>query len=117
LALAIQARGGLVEDQDAGVGEDRAGDRYALALPARQPHAALADDRVVTLREAADELVAVGDAADVLDLGAGSPRPRERDVLGHGAVEQEVVLQHDAELRAVVVQLEIGEVPAVDDET
>jgi len=35
-----------VEDQDAGVGEDRPGDRDALALPARHGQAALAHARV-----------------------------------------------------------------------
>ena len=52
------------------VGEDRARDRDALPLAARQAHAALADDRVVALLERLDELVAVRDAADRLDLVA-----------------------------------------------
>ena len=61
LALAVEARGRLVEDQDARIGEDRARDRDALALAARQLHAALADDRVVPLLELLDELVGVRD--------------------------------------------------------
>ena len=68
LALAVEARRRLVEDQDARIGEDRARDRDALALAARQLHAALADDRVVALLEALDELVGVRDAADPLDV-------------------------------------------------
>ena len=64
LALAVEARRRLVENQDARVGENRARDRDALPLAARQPHAALADDRVVALLELLDELVAVRDAAD-----------------------------------------------------
>ena len=52
------------------VGENRARDRDALPLAARQPHAALADDRVVALLELLDELVAVRDAADRDDLVA-----------------------------------------------
>ena len=47
LAFAIEARGRLVEDQDLRIGEDGARDGDALALAARQPHPALADDRVV----------------------------------------------------------------------
>ena len=58
LALAVEARRRLVEQQDARIGEDRARDRHALALAAGQPHAALADDRVVALLELLDELVA-----------------------------------------------------------
>src|SRR5205085_8410849 len=38
LALRIEARGGFVEDEDPGVGEDGAGDRHALALAARDLH-------------------------------------------------------------------------------
>ena len=61
LALAVEARRRFVEHQDARVGEDRARDRDALALPARQLDAALADDRVVLLLELLDELVGVRD--------------------------------------------------------
>ena len=78
LALAVEARRRFVEDQDARVGEDRARDRDALALAARQPHAALADDRVVALLERLDELVAVRDAADRLDLLARRVRAARR---------------------------------------
>src|SRR5215813_3829813 len=39
-----------------------------LAVAAAEPHAALADDRVVALLEAVDELVAVGDVAHLADL-------------------------------------------------
>src|SRR5262249_60874978 len=67
-ALAVEARGRLVENQDPRVGENRARDRDALPLPARQPDAALADDRVVAPLEALDELVAVRDPADRLAL-------------------------------------------------
>ena len=99
LALAVEARGRLVEHQDARVGQDRARDRDALALPARQLDAALADDRVVLLLEPVDELVGVRDAADLANLLQRRVRPAVADVVGDGAVEQEVVLEHDAELR------------------
>src|SRR5690606_17700283 len=76
--------------------------------------AALADDGVVAAVEALDELVAVGDAgggADLFDAGAGA---RARDVLADGAVEEEVVLEDDAELGAVILEPDGGEVLAVD---
>ena len=44
LRLGVERRGRLVENQDRRVLEQRARDRQALALPARQPLAALADD-------------------------------------------------------------------------
>ena len=47
---ASSAAGRLVEDQDARVGDERARDGDALALPARQVDAALDDRRVIALR-------------------------------------------------------------------
>src|SRR5207245_4382434 len=44
-ALAVETRGGLVEDEDARVRQNRARDRHALPLATRQLHPALADDR------------------------------------------------------------------------
>ena len=60
-----------------------------------------------------DELVAVRDAADGLHLVHRRVRPRKPDVFGDRAVEHEVVLQHDAELRAVVAQPHACEIAAV----
>ena len=85
-----------------------------LSLAARQPHAALADDGVVALLEGFDELVAVRDPADRDDLLAGGVWPRIADVLRDRPVEQEVVLQHDAQVLPVVAQAHPREVAAVD---
>ena len=52
--------GGLVEDEDGGIFEEGAGDGDALLLAARDGDAALADHRGVAAREAADEVVGVG---------------------------------------------------------
>ena len=46
LALGVERRGGLVEQQDRRVAQDGAGNRHALALAAGQRHAAFADLRV-----------------------------------------------------------------------
>ena len=43
LGVTVQGAGRLVEDQDPRVAQDRAGDRDALALAAREPDPALAD--------------------------------------------------------------------------
>ena len=45
LGRRVDRRGGVVHHEDARVDEQRAGDRDALALPARELHAALADTR------------------------------------------------------------------------
>jgi hypothetical protein len=94
LALAVEARRRLVQDENTRVRQDRARDGDALPLAARQLDAAFADHRVVSLRELADELVAVGDAARLLDLGERGAGPGIADVGRDRAVEQEVLLQH-----------------------
>ena len=52
LGLGVDGGGAVVEDEQARIGEQRARDGDALPLPAREPDAALADDRVVALRAA-----------------------------------------------------------------
>src|SRR5437899_9918140 len=56
LADRVQVRGGLVEDQDRRVLQERARDREALPLAARQPRAALAHDAVEPPPQRRDEL-------------------------------------------------------------
>ena len=53
LALVVERAGRLVEDQDARIADQGAGDGDALALPARQAAAALADHGVVAFRQVA----------------------------------------------------------------
>ena len=53
----VDRRRGVVEDQDARVDQQRARDRDALALTARERQPALADDRVVAVGQRLDELV------------------------------------------------------------
>ena len=60
------------------------------------------------------ELVDAGDAAGFQDLLFGGVGAGEGDVLADGAVEEEGLLQHDAELRAVAAEADGGEVDAVD---
>src|SRR5665213_465887 len=114
LALAVEARRRLVQNEYARIGEYRPRDRDALALAARETHAALANDRVVAVLEFGDELVAVRDAARIANLLERRARLGERDVLRDRAVEQEVVLHYDAEMRTELPQLERLERPAID---
>ena len=75
----VDARGRVVEDQHARVGDDRARDRDALALAARQRQAALADERVVAVGQALDERVdlrALRGGHDLLE--ASRPGARRR---------------------------------------
>jgi hypothetical protein len=56
LGLGVDGGGAVVEDEEPGIGEERAGDGDALQLAAGEADAALADDRVVALRQGVDEL-------------------------------------------------------------
>ena len=58
----IQIPGGLVGDDHLGRHDDRAGQRRALPLAARQTRPALAEHGVVAIRFGHDELVGVGGA-------------------------------------------------------
>src|SRR5579872_5994188 len=78
--------------------------RMALALAAGELHSPLADHRVVALRQPAHEVVAMRDLGGAQDLGRGGVGSGVGDVLEHRPVEQEVVLEDHAEMRAVVEQ-------------
>ena len=57
LGFVVHGRGGLVENQDRRVLQDRARQRQALPLPTRELHAALADGGVVALGQGGDEVM------------------------------------------------------------
>ena len=58
--LHIHRTGAVVQDQDLGLGEQRAGDGDALLLSARQIDAALLDVGIVSVRQLQDEIVRLG---------------------------------------------------------
>jgi hypothetical protein len=67
--------GRLVEDDDAGVGQQQPGDRQPLALAAREAVPPLADDGVEPVGEGGDEVGQAGPAEcvpQVVVVGAGS---------------------------------------------
>ena len=68
----VDRGGGVVEDQDARVGEQGAGDRHPLALAAGEGEAALADAGLVAVGQFADEAVGLGAPRRRFDLLAAS---------------------------------------------
>ena len=80
LHLRVDRGRGVVEHQDRGVGEQRAGQGHPLALPAGQGEPLLADHRVVAVRQGGDEAVGLGRPCRRHDLLPGGVRPAERDV-------------------------------------
>ena len=97
LGRRVDRRRGVVEDEDARVDDERARDRDPLALPAGERDPALADHRVVAVREPLDELVRLREPRRRLDLLVGRVDAAERDVLAHGRREEERILRDDAD--------------------
>src|SRR5688572_15155436 len=81
LAFAVETGGRFIENQDPWIRENRAGDGYTLPLSARQFDSPFADHRLVSLRELADEFVAMSNTARLLDLLHRGARARVADVL------------------------------------
>ena len=115
LRLHVHAAGGVVEDEDARVHDERPRDRDTLALAAAEREAALADDRLVALGERLDEVVGLRGLRRRPDLLVARLGPAEADVLGDRRAEEERVLVHDADVPAQVGQLQVAHVLAVDE--
>ncbi len=78
LRLGIDRAGGLVQDQDPRVDQQRAGDRDPLPLAAGEGLAALADQRIVAVGQPQDELVGPRGAGGGDDLGVAWRRAGRR---------------------------------------
>ena len=94
--------------------DQRAGDGEALALAARQVRAAFFDHGVIALRQADDEFVRPGEFG-----GGDHPFERhggigQRDVLTNRAVEQQVLLQHHADLAAQPGRIDLSDIDSID---
>ena len=114
LGRRVDRRGRVVEDQDARVDDERARDRDALALAAGERDPALADHRVVAVRQRLDELVRLREARRALDLLVGRVGASERDVLAHRRREEERVLRDHADRAPQRGELHVADVGAVD---
>ena len=97
LGLRVERGRRLVEDEDRRVAQDRPRDRDPLPLAAREAVAALADDGLVAVREAGDQLVDLRRARGLLDLLVGRVGPREAEVVAHARVEEVRLLADDAD--------------------
>lgn len=100
LALGVQARGGLVHNEQWGVLEEGARDSEPLGLAAAQAQAALPDLGVVAAWQAADKVRHARELRRTLDLRPARRRPRQPDVLQHAAVKEVRPLWHQRHVLA-----------------
>ena len=115
LGVAVNRAGRVIQHQDARVAQKGACDRDALALAAREHHAALADHGVVTVRKAGDKLVRLGFLRGGLDLRLRHRLARaEGDIFGDRAREQEDILLNRGDLGAQAVHAPIAHIDTVD---
>ena len=96
----VQGRGSLVQNEDGGIFQKHAGDGQSLLLSARQPHATLADDRLIAVLQSHDVVVDVGPLGGLDDLLLGGVQTAVEDVVADGGVEQVNVLLDDTDIAA-----------------
>ena len=114
LGRGVERRGGLIEDEDFRVLENGPGEGQPLALAAGELHAVAAEQRVVAVGQALDELVGPGFPSGFADLLVGGVGAGVAEVLHHGGVEEEAFLERDADGAAEVIHVVLGHVDAVD---
>ncbi len=100
LTAQVEVGGRLVEHEDPGPGEERAGECEQLTLARGERRAALVHERVEPVRQPLDQLVEPDRAARLVDFGVGGVRAGERHVRAHRTGEEERFLRHDTELAA-----------------
>ena len=103
----VDRRGGVVENQHPRVGEHRAGQRDALPLAARERQPALADQRVVPLGQALDELRHLRRLRGGAHLLLGGVGAAVGDVGPDRVGEEEGVLEHHPERRPQLRQTQL----------
>ena len=111
LGAGVHGRERVVEQQQGRVGQQRARDRHALALAARQRDAALAHRGVVALGQALDVVVHRRLARRGLDLGAAWRRAAPARCSRPRGREQEGLLRHPGDARAQRRQRVVGQRP------
>ena len=110
----VHRRGGVVEDQDPRIDEQRPRDRDPLPLAAGERDPALADHGFVALGQLLDELCRLRLPRGLLDLLVGRVGPAEGDVLADARREEERILGDGADRPPKRCQLRFSDVEPVD---
>ncbi len=114
LALGVQTRRGLVENQDRRPLEHHPCDRHPLTLPAAERDATLSHRLIVPVGEAGDELVGVGLAGGLDQLLLAGVETTVQEVLADRAREQHRLLRHQPDRATQVLETQVASVHALD---
>ena len=115
LALGVERRGGLVEDEYGRVLEYGAGYADALSLSAAESSAAVADVGIEAVLRLGDELIGIGYACGALYLFLGGVAHAEGDVVVERVVEEDGLLVDIADELSQVVYAQVLDIDAVDE--
>ena len=91
-ALGIQGAGGLVQQQNGGIHQQRPGNGQALALTAGKPQAGLAQVGLVAVGQLLDKVVGMGGLGGGLHLGVAGAGFAVADIVRHRTEEQRRIL-------------------------
>ena len=114
LGVHVEGRQGVVEHQHVGAGQDRAGQRQALPLAARERHALLADAGVEAPGQVVDE-AGLADLERLLDVGLAGVGAAQGEVLAGAHGEQGGVLEGGGDQAAQVLDAQLAHVDAVEE--
>src|SRR5215217_7971050 len=109
----VEPRGRLIEDEDRGVPDHGARYGEPLPLPVGEESSLLSDHRVVPFGQRLYELVGVGGLGSGDDFLLARPRLPVGEVLAHGPVEDEGLLQQHRDVLAQRVEGQLAKVVAV----
>ena len=114
LRFRVEGGGRLIEENDGRIAQKGARDGKALALPAGELQAALADDGGESRRQGFDEFRAMGGLGGGIDLRIAGLGPTVAQILQHRAVKQGDVLLHHGDGAAQALLRHLGDVLLVD---
>ena len=112
----VHAGGGFVEDEEARIVREGAGEIDQLALADGQRGAALVDGGADPLGKGLDEIGETNLADGVFDGLAVDAGSSEANVGFNGAGEKEGILENDAEVSAQVLDIDFADVDAVQED-
>src|SRR5579885_1777357 len=106
----------LVEDEDARIGQQGAGEGDELALAHAQVTPAFANGRIVAVGQLQHQFVQADGAGRLLDLFVCGVQATVANVLADSAGEEELLLQHNADLAAQRTLRHVADIVSIDED-